>query len=375
MPSAAHGTLTVATQCKLAGTHATTTNRRTQTGGQVRLVPRVHRRFLGRAVQPPSCEWAASQPFGVTHLCAACGALTSSFNVCPALTVTALQDFTPVCTTELGEASKRAPDFASRGVKMVALSCDPADSHSSWYVALRCKRAATSCAASSARPYNSGTTLLACARPLLPTITASCRSQRSSRHRAEDIAKHTGGTKLAYPIIADPTRELAVQFDMLDEEEKDLAGLPVTVRSVFVIGPDKKVKLMLTYPPAVGRNFDEVRLGGMLSSTSSASSVADAIARSKSLSPLTLLRLLLLLHRRIGIPHHTPSAHTQILRAIDALQLGASKPVATPVNWTPGSEVMVLPSVSDEDAAKLDGYRKEEMPSGKGYMRFAAGSA
>lgn len=175
----------------------------------------------------------------------------------------AARDFTPVCTTELGEAARRKPDFDARGVKLIALSVDAPDSHKAW---------------------------------------------------AADIKASTGHD-VPYPIIADPTRELAIKFDMLDPEEKDLEGLPVTVRSVFIIGPDKKVKLMLTYPPAVGRNFDE------------------------------------------------------IVRCVDALQT-ASCGTATPVNWQVGEDVMVPPPVSSEEAAAREGFRLVEVPSGKEYMRY-----
>jgi len=104
---------------------------------------------------------------------------------------------------------------------------------------------------------------------------------------------------------------------MLDEEEKDQAGIPATVRKVFVLGPDRRIKLQLIYPTAVGRNF------------------------------------------------------TEILRVIDALQLAAKFPIATPVNWNKGQNVMIQPSVSDADAeAKFPGFQRTAVPSGKGYIRF-----
>lgn len=125
------------------------------------------------------------------------------------------------------------------------------------------------------------------------------------------------GAPVEYPIISDPKREIAVQLGMLDEEEKDNAGIPATVRKVFVIGPDRKIKLQLIYPTAVGRNFDE------------------------------------------------------IIRVIDALQLAAKYPIATPVNWTKGKDVMIQPTVSDADAeAKFPGFNRTSVPSGKGYIRF-----
>ncbi len=133
------------------------------------------------------------------------------------------KDFTPVCTTELGEASRLKPEFDRRNVKVIGLSVDPADSHKRW---------------------------------------------------AEDI-RETQGTALNFPVIADPDHKVAELYDMIHPEISDV----FTVRSVFLIGPDKKVKLMITYPASTGRNFDE------------------------------------------------------ILRVIDSLQLTAGYSVATPVNW------------------------------------------
>jgi 1-Cys peroxiredoxin 6 len=176
-----------------------------------------------------------------------------------------------VCTTELGEAAIRVADFTSRGVKIIALSCDSVEDHHGW---------------------------------------------------VKDIAAANGGAEVTYPIISDPTRKIAAQLGMLDEEEMDAPGLPATVRKVFVIGPDRKVKLQLIYPTAVGRNFDE------------------------------------------------------IIRVIDALQLAAKYPIATPVNWTKGHKVMIQPSVSDADAeAKFPGFERTAVPSGKGYIRMTAGAA
>merc|ERR1719309_379585 len=159
-----------------------------------------------------------------------------------------------------------APEFQKRGVKMIALSVDTVSEHNGWI---------------------------------------------------DDIKSRTGGS-FSYPIISDPNRDIAVQLGMIDPDEKDKAGMPVTARAVFIIGPDKKMKLSLLYPATTGRNFDE------------------------------------------------------IIRVIDSLQLTAVKKVATPVNWKPGDEDMVIPSVKPEDEATLfpKGVRKDEMPSGKGYMRF-----
>mmetsp|Transcript_15184 Transcript_15184/g.18420 ORF Transcript_15184/g.18420 Transcript_15184/m.18420 type:complete len:227 (-) Transcript_15184:81-761(-) len=178
-------------------------------------------------------------------------------------------DFTPVCTTELGMVAKMAPQFAKRGVKLAALSCNDVDSHKGW----------------------------------IPDILS------------QQMIK---GDDLPYPIIADPDRELAIQLGMLDPDEKNAAGLPMACRAVFIIGPDKKLKLSLLYPATTGRNFDE------------------------------------------------------ILRVVDSLQLTAVEKVATPANWTAGKDCMVIPSISNEEAETKfpKGFKVAEMPSGKGYMRF-----
>jgi 1-Cys peroxiredoxin 6 len=174
-------------------------------------------------------------------------------------------DYTPVCTTELSQAQLLKPQFDKRGVKMAALSCDSAESHRGWIC---------------------------------------------------DLKKYT--KEFHYPIIDDQKRELATKLGMLDPDEKDAAGMPLTARAVFIIGPDKKLKLSFLYPATTGRNFAE------------------------------------------------------IIRVIDSLQLTATKKVATPVNWTPGMEAMVVPSVKPEDVHTIfpGGVRQDSMPSGKGYMRF-----
>lgn len=167
------------------------------------------------------------------------------------------KDFTPVCTTELGYVARSKPDFEKRGVKVIGLSVDQTDSHKRW---------------------------------------------------AEDI-KETQGTALNFPVIADPDHKIAELYDMIHPEISDV----FTVRSVFVIGPDKKVKLMITYPASTGRNFEE------------------------------------------------------ILRVIDSLQLTSKYSVATPVNWKDGDDVIIVPSLSDEAA-------KEKFPGGwrapKPYLRI-----
>ncbi|MGO9682283.1 MAG: peroxiredoxin [Beijerinckiaceae bacterium] len=150
------------------------------------------------------------------------------------------KNFTPVCTTELGYTAKLKPEFERRRVKVVGLSVDPLSSHEKW---------------------------------------------------ADDI-KDTQGQALNFPLIADPDRKVADLYGMIHPNASDT----LTVRSVFVVGPDKKIKLSLTYPASTGRNFDE------------------------------------------------------ILRVIDSLQLTAKHQVATPVNWKSGEDVIIVPSVSDEDA-------------------------
>jgi thioredoxin-dependent peroxiredoxin len=150
-------------------------------------------------------------------------------------------DFTPVCTTELGAVAKLRSEFDKRNVKVVALSADPLDSHTKWI---------------------------------------------------GDI-EETQHTQMNFPIIADPKFEVANLYDMVHPQVSD----KFTVRSVFVIGPDKKVKLTITYPASTGRNFDE------------------------------------------------------ILRVIDSLQLTANYSVATPANWKNGEDVIITAAVKDEDVA------------------------
>ncbi len=150
------------------------------------------------------------------------------------------KDFTPVCTTELGYVAKIKGEFDTRNVKVIGLSVDPVDSHLKW---------------------------------------------------ESDIAE-TQGTPVNFPMIGDPDRKVAGLYDMIHPNANDT----LTVRSVFVIGPDKKVKLTITYPASTGRNFDE------------------------------------------------------ILRVIDSLQLTSKYSVATPVNWKDGDDVIIGAAVSDEDA-------------------------
>jgi alkyl hydroperoxide reductase subunit AhpC len=162
------------------------------------------------------------------------------------------KDFTPVCTTELGYMAKLKPEFDKRNVKIIGLSVDPADSHAKW---------------------------------------------------AKDI-EETQGTAVNYPMIGDPELKVAKAYGMLPADtpassEGRTAANNQTVRTVFVVGPDKKVKLMIAYPMTTGRNFDEV------------------------------------------------------LRVIDSLQLTAKHRVATPVNWKQGEDVIIAGSVSDDEAKGL----------------------
>jgi thioredoxin-dependent peroxiredoxin len=161
------------------------------------------------------------------------------------------KDFTPVCTTELGYMAKLKPEFDKRNVKVIGLSVDPIDKHSGW---------------------------------------------------AKDI-EETQGTAVNFPMIGDDDYKVSKLYNMLPAEidgdpSKRTAADNQTVRNVFIIGPDKKIKLILVYPMTVGRNFDEV------------------------------------------------------LRVIDSLQLTAKHKVATPVNWKQGEDVIIAGSVSDEDAKK-----------------------
>lgn len=176
------------------------------------------------------------------------------------------KDFTPVCTTELGTMARLKPEFDRRNVRIIGLSVDPVDSHHKW---------------------------------------------------SQDIAD-TMGTAPNYPMIADVDLKVSKLYGMLPAEAGDscdgrTAMDNQTVRNVYIIGPDKKIKLLLSYPMTAGRNFDE------------------------------------------------------ILRVIDSIQLTAAHKVATPANWKPGDEVIIVPAVSDEEAkAKFpEGWRME-----KPYLRY-----
>jgi len=178
------------------------------------------------------------------------------------------KDFTPVCTTELGYMAKLQPDFAKRNTKIIGLSVDPVASHGKW---------------------------------------------------AADIAE-TQGHAVNYPMIGDPELKIAKLYDMLPAEAGDTcdgrtAANNATVRTVFVVGPDKRIKLMLSYPMTTGRNFDEV------------------------------------------------------LRVLDSIQLTSAHKVATPVNWKQGDDVIIVPAVSDDEA-------KQKYPQGwktvKPYLRIVS---
>ncbi len=162
------------------------------------------------------------------------------------------KDFTPVCTTELGYMAGLAPDFAKRNCKVIGLSVDPVESHRGW---------------------------------------------------AKDI-EETQGHAVNYPMIGDTDLAVSKLYNMLPADESGTsegrtAATNATVRSVFIIGPDKKIKLMLTYPMTTGRNFDE------------------------------------------------------ILRVLDSMQLTVEHKVATPANWKNGEDVIIVPAVSDDEAKKM----------------------
>lgn len=180
-------------------------------------------------------------------------------------------DYTPVCTTELAKVVDYKEKFDKRGVKMIALSCDSVEDHLGWS----------------------------------KDVNAFCN------------LKSKGNKELDFPIIADPKRELAIKFGMLDPDEKDKKGIPLPARAVFIVGPDKKLKLSILYPATTGRNFDE------------------------------------------------------IIRVIDSLQLTATKRVATPVDWQAGDKCMVLPNIPADEAKELfPGHETVALPSKKSYLRL-----
>ncbi|GMM38036.1 thioredoxin peroxidase [Saccharomycopsis crataegensis] len=177
------------------------------------------------------------------------------------------KDFTPVCTTELGAFSGLKPEFDKRNVKLIGLSAQDIDNHNTWVKDI------------------------------------------------EEVAT-PGNAKFSFPIIADTDREVAFLYDMVDEEGfKNLNnGVVQTIRSVFVIDPEQKIRLIMTYPASVGRNSSEV------------------------------------------------------LRVVDALQTGDNNGVVTPINWIPGQDVIIPPTVSDEAAKEKFGDFKKVKP----YLRFTS---
>lgn len=181
-------------------------------------------------------------------------------------------DFTPVCTTELAKVLVLLPEFTKRNTKVIGLSCDTVTSHLQW-----CK----------------------------------------------DIQYYAGcneDEKFPYPIIEDKGKELAMKLGMVDKDELDSKGMPMSARAVFIIDPSKKFRLQLLYPATTGRNF------------------------------------------------------TEILRVLDSLQLTESAKVATPVDWKVGDDCMVLPSITQDQIAKVfpQGVKEFAMPSGKKYLRTTA---
>ncbi|KAI6234212.1 Peroxiredoxin-6 [Aphelenchoides fujianensis] len=190
-------------------------------------------------------------------------------------------DFTPVCTTELARAAALAPEFARRDVKLAALSCDSVDSHRRW----------------------------------IADIREFGERQRKADGRTE--AGDSSGDGFPFPIIADEERVLIKKLGMEDLDERNADGIPVAARAVFVVGPDKKLKLSILYPATTGRNFDE------------------------------------------------------ILRVVDSLQLTARRPLATPAEWKPGGSCMLQPTLSSEDAAAaFPRHSTVELPSGRAYLRM-----
>jgi len=173
------------------------------------------------------------------------------------------EDYTPVCTTELGAFAKLEPEFTKRGVKLIGLSANTIDSHGGWI---------------------------------------------------KDIDE-ISGSSLKFPIIGDKERKVAYLYDMLDHQDitnVDSKGIAFTIRSVFIIDPNKKIRLILSYPASTGRNTAEV------------------------------------------------------LRVVDSLQTGDKHKITTPINWVPGEDVIVAPPVKTEDAQKI----WPEMRIVKPYLRF-----
>lgn len=176
-------------------------------------------------------------------------------------------DFTPVCTTEMAAMASFAGEFEKRGVKLLGISCDDVSSHKEWI---------------------------------------------------KDVEAYKPGSRVTFPIAADPNNEVIKQLNMVDPDEKDKDGQQLPSRTLHFVGPDKKVKLSFLYPASTGRNIDEV------------------------------------------------------LRVVNSIQKAAKHRVGTPVNWKPGDPVVISPSVSNEEACKLfpQGYEVKDLPSKKEYLRF-----
>ncbi|GFP83099.1 1-cys peroxiredoxin [Phtheirospermum japonicum] len=176
-------------------------------------------------------------------------------------------DFTPVCTTELGMMAAYADKFAERGVKLLGLSGDDVESHKRWI---------------------------------------------------KDIEAYNKGSKVTYPIAADPHRQIIKQLNMVDPDEKDSSGQQVPSRALHIVGPDKKIKLSFLYPASTGRNMDEV------------------------------------------------------VRVLDSLQRASKHKIATPANWMPGDKVVISPGVSTDEAKHMfpQGFHTFDLPSNKDYLRF-----
>lgn len=166
------------------------------------------------------------------------------------------KDFTPVCTTEIGTLARIKKQFDERGCVVAVVSVDSAEEHKKWIAEI---------------------------------------------NRVEK-------TEVNFPILGDEKKTIAMLYGMLDQTHLDQKGLPLTVRSVFIIGPDKKVKLIITYPASTGRNFDE------------------------------------------------------IIRVLDSLQMTANRSMATPADWKMGDRCVLLPSVSDEEAKKYEGMEVVSAP-------------
>jgi len=173
------------------------------------------------------------------------------------------RDFTPVCTTEIGKAARLSDEWAKRKVKIAVVSVDSADEHRKWI---------------------------------------------------KEISELNGGVKVNFPIFDDKSKEISQAYGMLDQTNLDAAGLPLTVRAVYVIGPDFKIKLIIIYPASTGRNFDE------------------------------------------------------ILRVIDSLQLTHYNKVATPADWKRGDDVTLLPGLTEEEGRKL--YPDFKVVSASCKLRF-----